>query len=383
MGMHDSVSLDSKPTSASDQIYMRRALRLAALGREAAPNPMVGCVIVADDGVKVGEGWHVRPSEPHAEVNALRASGARARGATAYVTLEPCSHFGRTPPCADALIAAEVKRVVVAMLDPDTRVAGRGADRLRAAGIQVEVGCCEADARRLNDAYIQQRTAGLPFFTAKMAMTLDGRIATTSGDSRWITGPMTRTWVHRQLRARTQAVMVGVGTVIADDPALTVRLPHRPLARNPLRIIVDSSLRTPLNAQAVAIAASDGKTIIAYCRRDDAKEQALADLGVTLLHCEAALDRRVDVRALAIRLGHELGIISVLVEGGAELLASLMSERLVDRYYATVAPKFIGGQDAPGPVGGTGFALKMNDALQGQWLTARRSGADYVLGCNF
>ncbi len=361
---------------------MRRALRLAALGRDTAPNPMVGCVIVSSDGVKVGDGWHVRPGEPHAEVNALRSAGGQARGATVYVTLEPCSHFGRTPPCADALIAAGVARVVVAMLDPDVRVAGRGVERLRAAGISVEVGLREAESRRLNVAYIKHRTTGLPFITAKMAMTLDGRIATASGDSRWITGPVTRAWVHRQLRARNQAVMVGVGTVLADDPELTVRLPHRPAARNPLRVIVDSSLRTPLHFQIVAMAADDHKTVIAYSRPDAEKERALLSAGVTLARCAPDSAGRVDLNDLMAILGHEFGVVSVLVEGGAGLMASLLGARLVDRYYATIAPKFVGGQNAPGPVGGTGFASTMNAALQGEWLTARRSGADYVLGCN-
>ena len=382
MGMPEPSAMLSGLSAARDDGYMRRALRLAALGREAAPNPMVGCVIVATDGAKVGEGWHVRPGEPHAEVNALRLAGERAQGATAYVTLEPCSHFGRTPPCADALIAAGVARVVVAMLDPDIRVAGRGVERLRMAGISVEVGLREAESRRLNVAYIKHRTTVLPFITAKMAMTLDGRIATVSGDSRWITGPVTRAWVHRQLRARHQAVMVGVGTVLADDPALTVRLPHRPSARNPLRVIVDSSLRTPLESQVVAMAAADHKTVIAYSRPNEQREQALLSAGVTLARCAADSGGQVDLNDLTAQLGHEFGVVSVLVEGGAELMASLLGNRLVDRYYASIAPKFVGGQDAPGPVSGTGFASTMNDALRGEWLTARRSGADYVLGCN-
>ena len=381
MGMPDVEPPSRELLATQDDARMRRALRLAALGREAAPNPMVGCVIVSADGFKVSEGWHVRPGEPHAEVNALQMAGGQARGATVYVTLEPCSHFGRTPPCADALIAADVARVMVAMLDPDTRVAGRGVERLRAAGVQVEVGLGEAESRCLNVAYIKHRTTGLPYVTAKMAMTLDGRIATASGDSRWITGPITRTWVHRQLRARNQAVLVGLGTVLADDPSLTVRLPHQPMARNPVRVIVDTSLRTPLHSQVVAMAAADHKTIIAYSHPDTEREQALQNAGVTLARCAADSAGRVDLTDLMAKLGHEFGVVSVLVEGGAGLLGSLLGQRLVDRYYATIAPKFVGDQDAPGPVGGTGFASTMNEALAGEWLTARRSGADYVLGC--
>ena len=228
---------------------MRRALRLAERGF-TPPNPMVGCVLVRD-GVNVGEGWHPYAGQPHAEVFALRAAGEKATGATAYVTLEPCSHFGRTPPCADALIAAKVKRVVVATPDPNPQVSGRGLARLQAAGIEVALGVLEAQARRVNEAFLHFHTTGIPFVTLKAAMTLDGKIATRTGDLQWITGPKARRFVHLQ-RARSGAVLVGIGTLLADDAQLTARLPGVTLPRQPLRIVVDSHLRTPPDCAACA-----------------------------------------------------------------------------------------------------------------------------------
>ena len=360
---------------------MRRALRLAALGRHASPNPMVGCVLVSDAGQIVGEGWHPKAGEPHAEVFALRDAGELARGATAYVTLEPCSHHGRTPPCADALLAAGVRRVVSAMADPDVRVAGHGFERLRAGRVEVSAGLLEADARALNAAYIKHRETGLPWVVLKTAMTLDGKIATAGGDSKWITSRVSRLAVHRQLRDRCDAILTGVGTVLADDPSLTTRLTHKP-GRNPWRIVVDSRLRTPLDSQVVRLAGEDGRTIIATLSgADPARQAELEARGCKILICDSA-DGRVDLADLLRRLGTRGDMIGVLVEGGGQLAASLLAQNSADRWLSFIAPKVIGGTEAPGPVGSLGSA-KMAEARTVQFRQVRRSGPDIVIDARF
>ncbi len=364
-----------------DTACMRRALRLAALGRHASPNPMVGCVLVNNSGQIVGEGWHPKAGEPHAEVFALRNAGELARGATAFVTLEPCSHHGRTPPCADALLAAGVKRVVCAMADPDVRVAGRGFERLRAGGVEVLVGLLEAEARALNTAYIKHRETGLPWVVLKTAMTLDGKIATSTGDSKWITSGVSRLAVHRQLRDRCDAVLTGVGTVLADDPVLTTRLTHK-AGRNPWRIVVDSRLRTPLESQVVRLAGEDGRTILATMGgADPARQAELEARGCRILTCEAVNDR-VDLGDLLRRLGTRGDMVGVLVESGGQLAASLLDQHLADRWLAFVAPKVVGGEDAPGPIGGLGIAL-MADAQKVTFRQIRRCGPDIVIDARF
>lgn len=364
-----------------DHYYMRRALRLAALGRHASPNPMVGCVLANDAGQIVGEGWHPEAGQPHAEVFALRDAGERARGATAYVTLEPCAHHGRTPPCADALLAAGVKRVVAAMADPDVRVGGQGLERLRAVGAQVTVGVCEAEARALNTIYLKHRMTGLPWVVLKTAMTLDGKIATETGDSQWITSPIARRAVHRQLRDRCDAILTGVGTVLADDPALTTRLTHKQ-GRNPWRIVVDSRLRTPLDAQVVRQASEDAKTIIATTLPQDSPEgQALAARGCRILVCDPS-EGRVDLTDLMRRLGTGGDIIGVLVESGDMLAASLLRAGLVDRWVAYIAPKVVGGRAAPGPFGDLGIR-QMADARAVSFHQVRRCGPDVVIDVRF
>ncbi len=368
-------------TLSADIVHLRRALRLAALGRHASPNPMVGCVITDAGGQKVGEGWHPKPGEPHAEVFALRDAGDRARGGTAFVTLEPCSHHGRTPPCADALLAAGIRRVVCAMADPDVRVSGQGFARLRAGGVEVSVGALEADARALNAAYVKHRTFGLPWVVLKTAMTLDGKIAAASGDSKWITSPMSRVAVHRQLRDRCDAVLSGVGTVLADDPALTTRL-TRKTGRNPWRIIVDSRLRTPTEAQIVRLSAGDGRTLFAATAdADPARQAALEARGCQILLCDSR-GGRVDLADLLCRLGTRGDIISVLVESGGMLAASLLEQKLADRWVAFIAPKIIGGDAAPGPVGGVG-TLRMADAQGVCFRRVRRCGPDLIIDARF
>ena len=364
-----------------DVTFMRRALRLAALGRHASPNPMVGCILVNAAGQTVSEGWHPKAGEPHAEVFALRQAGSAARGATAFVTLEPCSHHGRTPPCADALLAAGVRRVVCAMADPDGRVSGQGFARLQAGRVEVLVGLQEAEARALNAAYIKHRITGLPWVMLKTATTLDGKIATASGDSKWITSPISRRAVHRQLRDRCDAVLTGVGTVLADDPALTTRLTHK-TGRNPWRIVADSQLRTPLDAQVVRLSAGDGKTLIAAVSGvDPARRTALEERGCRVFECRS-VNGRVDLADLLRQMGTTGSVVSVLVESGGQLAASLLSARLVDRWLAFVAPKIAGGADAPGPVGSLGVA-QMADALDVSFRQVRRCGPDLVIDARF
>lgn len=350
---------------------MRRALRLAALGRHASPNPMVGCVLVAPDGRVVGEGYHPQAGQPHAEVFAVRAAGEAARGATAYVTLEPCSHQGRTPPCADALLRAGVDRVVAAMTDPDLRVAGRGLERLRAGDVSVQTGLCEAEARALNAAFIKHRLTGLPWVVLKTAMTLDGKIATRTAHSQWITSPIARRAVHRQLRDRCDAIVTGVGTVLADDPSLTTRLDHR-TGRDPLRVIVDSRGRTPLESQVVRRAGQDGKTLVVTTSAAPAdRRAALAERGCQIIVCAPDEAARVDLAELMAWLGTRGDVIGVLLECGGDLAAGFLSAGLVDRWLAFIAPKLVGGHDAPGPVGGPGVARMDEAALISQWRVAR------------
>ena len=361
---------------------MRRALRLAALGRHASPNPMVGCVLVGLDGQIVGEGFHPEAGQPHAEVFALREAGDKARGATAYVTLEPCAHHGRTPPCADALMAAGVTRVVAAMTDPDPRVAGEGLVRLRAGGVQVVEGILEVQAQALNAAYCKHRITGLPWFVLKTAMTLDGKIATVTGDSQWITSAIARKAVHRQLRDRCDAILTGVETVLADDPSLTTRLPQR-AGRNPWRVVVDSHLRTPLTANIVRLAGEDGRTILVTTSPADPQKIAKFEArGCEVLLCDSIGDGRVDLTDLAHQLGTRKDIISVLVECGGTLAAGLLSAGLIDRWISYIAPKVVGGSDAPGPVGSLGITL-MSQARSVTFQKVRRCGPDIVIDARF
>lgn len=355
--------------------WMRRALRLAERGF-TPPNPMVGCVLVRA-GEKVGEGWHPYAGQPHAEVFALRAAGEQARGATAYVTLEPCSHFGRTPPCADALIAAGVRRVVVATPDPNPQVSGRGLARLQAAGIEVALGVLEAPAQRLNEAFLQFQRTGIPFFTLKAAMTLDGKIATHTGDSKWITGPRARRFVHLQ-RARSGAVLVGIGTLLADDAQLTARLPGVKLPRQPLRIVVDSRLRTPPDCAAVRLSAPEAPLLIATLADPDSdRARLLRRAGVEILQLPADAQGQVDLTALQRELTQRQ-IISVWVEGGGELHAALLQAGLAHKALFFVAPKLLGGKEAPTPIEGTG-PDRMAQAVPLEALRVHRFGPDIAL----
>lgn len=341
-----------------DKIYMRRALDLAALalGR-TSPNPVVGAVIVKD-GQIVGEGYHQKAGTPHAEVHALRQAGDRAAGATVYVSLEPCSHFGRTPPCADALIAAGVKKVVIACLDPNPQVAGQGMQKLMDAGVETELGIMQVEACQLNEAFFKYIQFARPFVAIKTAMTLDGKIASKTGDSRWITSPDARTYVH-QLRNTYDAILVGIGTVLHDDPMLNTRLDSDDY-RDPIRVIIDSQLDLPMDSQIVRSSHEQRSIVFCSSGADGQKQANLEKNGCEII--------RLDSKALFLPMEKVLeylgrmGICSLLVEGGGQINASLLEGHLVDKLYFFIAPKIIGGSDAPSPVGGQGL-----DLMQKAW----------------
>jgi diaminohydroxyphosphoribosylaminopyrimidine deaminase/5-amino-6-(5-phosphoribosylamino)uracil reductase len=334
-----------------DERYMREALALARRGAgTASPNPMVGAVVVSSDRV-VGRGYHVRPGTPHAEVLALNEAGAAARGATLYVSLEPCAHWGRMPPCTDAIVAAGIRRVVIAIEDPDAQVRGRGCRRLAEAGVETSVGVGADGARLLNEAYVKHRTTGLPFVTAKWAMSLDGRIATRAGDARWISGAASRALVH-ELRAVSDAVLVGIGTVLRDDPQLTARgLPavHRN-DHQPVRIVLDSMLRIPPTARVLE---RDGTpVVVATTSRSPAEARRTLDARGAETIIADGPGGRVDLPALLVELGRR-GITSLLIEGGETVHGAAFDAGLVDKVLVFVAPIILGGP-APGPVGGAG-----------------------------
>jgi diaminohydroxyphosphoribosylaminopyrimidine deaminase/5-amino-6-(5-phosphoribosylamino)uracil reductase len=322
-----------------DQQWMARALELARLADfRTSPNPMVGAVVLDREAALAGEGYHRRKGEPHAEQVALAAAGERARGGTIYVNLEPCTHAHRAPACADAIIEAGIKRAVVALQDPDTRMRGTGIARLRAAGVDTSVGTLDEPARKLNEFYLWHRETGRPFVAAKFAMSLDGKIATAAGESRWITGETARRHGHR-LRHEHDAILVGLNTVLADDPQLTARDAGTD-ARQPIRVVLDSQLRTPATARVFG-----EHTLVASLRAGE-----LAGAEVLTLPADGG---RVALEPLLDELGRR-GVISLLVEGGAETHASFMSRGLVNKVYAYIAPRLIGGRKAPGPVGGAG-----------------------------
>lgn len=337
--------------------YMEQALSLArlALG-QVSPNPAVGAVVVKND-VVVGQGYTQPPGSWHAEVVALKQAGEEARGGVMYVTLEPCCYYGRTPPCSEAIIAAGITEVHLAMLDPNPLVSGRGKDELERNGIKAYVGEREAEAREVNEAYTKFITTGIPFITAKFAISLDGKIATKSGDSRWISCEEARKYVHN-LRYTTDAIMAGVNTVLADDPCLTTRCGGKggTARKQPLRVIVDSKGRTPVTAR---VFSEPGKTLLAVGRLVKPEgATALAQVGAELLELPSA-DGLVDLEKLLIALG-ERGITSVLVEGGGILLGSLFDYRLVDKVIIFISPIIIGGEGAKTAVAGKGVDKVVN-----------------------
>ena len=352
---------------------MLRALALAARGR-TSPNPQVGAVVTSRTGEVLGEGWHRRCGDDHAEVMALAAAGPRARGADLWVTLEPCNHQGRTPPCTEAVLRAGVARVLVGARDPDPDVAGGGAARLAREGVEVVEGVEAERCDRFYEAYRFHRTLGRPHVVLKAGMTLDGRIATRTGHSRWVTGPEARRAVHR-LRDRVDAILVGVGTVLADDPELTTRLPGGRKGHDPVRIVVDSRGRTPPSARVVRHG-SAAETIVAHTRAGAAAARALAGPGVVALGCRSSRGR-VDLSDLLRRLAAR-GIVSLLAEGGGEVHAGLLEAGLVDRVMLFVAPVIVGGRNAVPVVGGAGVS-RMTDAFRVEYGRVRRVGPDLLI----
>ena len=332
--------------------YMKRALSLAgqALGT-TSPNPAVGAVVVKD-GMVVGEGHTLPPGQSHAEVVALHAAGQRARGASLYVTLEPCCVHGRTPPCTEAIVSAGIREVHAATRDPNPRVSGRGLAELESAGIPVHSGEEEAEAIQLYEAFAKHINMGMPYVTAKFAMSLDGKIATHTGDSKWVTGDAARSYVQEMRRA-SDAIIVGVNTVLEDNPQLTARDGEdRPLARQPIRVVLDSSGRTPPDARLLG---EPGQTLIAVTVASDERVELLKDAGAEVLRFPATREGMVYLCALLETLG-DRGVVSALVEGGGTLLGSLFDQGLLDKVAAFVAPVLIGGRSAPSPVGGNGVA---------------------------
>ncbi len=347
---------DGAPAEAADDaVWMRRALALAERGwGQTAPNPMVGAVVVRD-GQLVGEGWHARLGAPHAEVEALRAAGDRARGATIYVTLEPCSHHGRAPPCTDAIIAAGVRRVVAAVADANPRASG-GADRLRGDGLDVAIGVEEPAARELNAPFFHAFMSDRPFVRLKLALSIDGALADVTGKPGWLTGDESRTEVHR-LRAGSDAVAIGIGTALADDPQLTVRAVDAPRVA-PLRVVFDSSARLPLSSRLVRTARETPVLVVCWAP-DPTHAAALEHAGVELLHA-ATLPHAL--RGLRAR-----GITSLLVEGGAGLASSLVREAAVDRLVIFRAPLLLGG----GALHAFGAAPAATIGAAPRWLVVR------------
>ena len=350
-----------------DEQMMARAISLArnGLGR-TSPNPLVGAVIVRDGRI-VAEGWHRKAGTPHAEIHALNMAGELARGATVYVSLEPCAHYGRTGPCARALVEAGVSRVVVAMTDPNPKVAGKGIAILQEAGIEVTTGVLEQEARQL-----KWMTTGLPFVALKTAMTLDGKIATAAGQSQWITNEASRYETHR-LRDIYDGILVGINTALSDNPSLTTRLKEYQ-GRNPVRIVVDSRARLPLTAKLVTDGAA--RTIVAVTEQAPAERvEALRSAGVEII--VAGSSNHVDMQSLMEQLG-AMKISSVLVEGGGSVNFSLLQAGLVDRVYAFIAPKLVGGRDALTPVEGEGFQ-ELDRAVELENIQLRQLGSDVLL----
>jgi diaminohydroxyphosphoribosylaminopyrimidine deaminase/5-amino-6-(5-phosphoribosylamino)uracil reductase len=354
-----------------DEQWMKRAIRLAEKGRgRTSPNPLVGAILVKE-GIVVGKGYHAKAGEAHAEIIALRKAGEEARGSTLYINLEPCTHYGKTPPCAPVIIQAGVRRVVVGTEDPNPLVTGKGVESLRKAGLEVKIGVLEKECQRLNEAFHKYILKREPFVILKVAATLDGRIATRDGESKWISGETSRGFVQR-LRDEVDGVVVGINTILKDDPMLTARFKG---GRDPFRIVLDSRLRIPEEARVVK--ADPSKTIIAttgLAARD--KGQRLENMGAQILVLDSKHER-VSLKPLLSKLG-EKGITSLLVEGGSQVNGSFFDEGLIDKLLLFLSPKMIGDDQAIGIFGGKGMA-SLIDAVPLRELRVRRIGEDILI----
>jgi diaminohydroxyphosphoribosylaminopyrimidine deaminase/5-amino-6-(5-phosphoribosylamino)uracil reductase len=358
-------------STMDDERWMKRALRLAEKGRgRTSPNPMVGAVLVKR-GKVVGDGYHARAGEPHAEIIAIRNAGEKAKGATLYLNLEPCTHYGKTPPCVPAVIKAGVRKVVIGIEDPNPLVKGRGVAHLKQAGLDVKVGILEKECHRLNEAFSKYIVQHEPFVILKMAATLDGKLATRNGESQWITGETSRRFVHR-LRDQVDGVVVGIGTVLKDDPMLTARIRR---GRDPYRIVLDSRLRIPENAKVVDL--SPSKTIVATTEMaSQDKIERLRKKGVRVLISDSKAGR-VDLRSSLLKLA-ELGLMSLLVEGGSQINGSFLDQGLIDKIFLFLSPKLIGDPLAPGIFSGSGVA-SLKEAISIKDLKVRKIGEDILL----
>ncbi|MDF1593626.1 MAG: bifunctional diaminohydroxyphosphoribosylaminopyrimidine deaminase/5-amino-6-(5-phosphoribosylamino)uracil reductase RibD [Desulfobacterales bacterium] len=361
----------------NDETVMKKALDLAGKGVGfTSPNPMVGAVLVKD-GKVVGTGYHQAAGKAHAEVNAIDAAGPLAKGALLYVTLEPCNHVGRTPPCTEKILAAGISEVVVAMLDPNLNVTGGGVDYLQQRGIPVRTGVCEAEARKLNEYFIKYVTTRRPFVTVKCAATLDGRIATRTGDSKWVTGPESRAFVHR-LRHAVDAIMVGIHTVQKDDPTLTTRIDGKG-GKDPIRVILDTRLSISEDAKVLRPQSDSATILVSAAPVTDAqkkKKDRLEKKGVRIVAAPLK-GGRIDLDPLMDRLGGD-GITSLLIEGGAEVIASALADGIVDKVFFFYAPKILGGDDGVPICRGTGPEL-MEGCIRVRDMDVRRFGSDVLL----
>jgi diaminohydroxyphosphoribosylaminopyrimidine deaminase / 5-amino-6-(5-phosphoribosylamino)uracil reductase len=358
-------------TPGRDEYWMRRALRLAAKARgRTSPNPMVGAVLVRGGRV-VGEGYHSRAGEPHAEIVALDCAQERARGSTLYLNLEPCVHQGRTPPCAPRVVQSGVKKAVIGMSDPNPRVEGKGIRILEEGGLEVRVGVLEEECRRLNEAFFKHITTGIPFVILKAAATLDGKIATRNGDSKWISSEASRRLVHR-LRNEVDGIVVGIGTILKDDPLLTARVAR---GRDPYRIILDASLRIPEDAHVIGTLPS--KTILVTTEKaSPEKVERLRERGVEVWRL-GSVEGKVDLKACLARLGG-MGMMSLLVEGGSQIYGSFLDEGLVDKFFLFLAPRLMGDPQALSIFGGRGTD-HLQEAISLRDMKVKRVGGDVLI----
>ncbi len=362
-----------------DVRFMKKALRLAARGAGmTSPNPLVGAVVVKD-GAVAGKGYHHSPGGPHAEVNAIADAGAAAPGATLYVTLEPCNHYGRTPPCTKAVVDAGIARVVFGMSDPNPGVTGGGAEQLMKAGIEVKGGILEPECRGLNQSFIKYVTTGFPYVMLKAAATLDGFIATSAGDSKWITSELSRKLAHR-IRFHADAVLVGIGTAIADDPLLSVRLEGKKGRRQPVRIVLDSELKLPLDSQLVRTVSQSPVWIACRLDASASREAALISAGARVIRVQPA-DFGLDLSCLLKELG-QMNITSILVEGGGHVLGSFIESGFADEFYFFYAPKILADPGGVSMLSGRP-RLKITDCVRAWDIDAAKLGDDLLVRGRF